>query len=112
MDAGPQSEEQEILRGRDAPPALLLERLGRQSLYLPGAPGAGKSTFCRWAVLQTGPVGGHAHPVPAPEDYRETPPAALREHLPVLVPLREFWRQMDCGHGRQDWRYCSAWSGI
>jgi len=27
---------------------LLLHRLGDESLYVPGAPGAGKTTFCRW----------------------------------------------------------------
>jgi hypothetical protein len=87
----------------DPPSPLLLERLGRQSLYLPGAPGAGKSTFCRWAVLQTGPATAYRHPVPAPDAFQETPPATLRDHLPVYVPLREFWRHIDCGRGRRDW---------
>jgi len=90
-------------RDQEAPPPLLLERLGRQSLYLPGPPGSGKSTFCRWAVLQTGPGSAWRHPVPTPEEFPEVPPEALREHLPVLVPLREFWRHIDCGRGQSEW---------
>jgi hypothetical protein len=31
-------------------PTLLLDRLGRESLYVSGAPGSGKSTFCRWVA--------------------------------------------------------------
>ena len=31
--------------------AVLLQRLGEESLYVPGAPGSGKSTFCRWLAL-------------------------------------------------------------
>jgi hypothetical protein len=34
-------------------PIPLLRRLDRQSLYVPAPAGAGKSTFCRWAVLQS-----------------------------------------------------------
>ena len=31
-------------------------------------------------------------------------PAALRGRLPLLVPLREFWRSMDCGRGERSWQ--------
>ena len=37
--------------GREQRHNLLLHRLGEESLYVPGGPGAGKSTFCRWLVL-------------------------------------------------------------
>lgn len=33
---------------REQKPELLLARLGRESIYVPGAPGSGKSTFCKW----------------------------------------------------------------
>jgi formylglycine-generating enzyme required for sulfatase activity len=90
---------------RDLPkPTLLLQRLDGSSLYCPAPPGAGKSTFCRWALLQSLPGPENAHPVPPPEDFAEALPKNLRSHLPLLVPLREFWRAMDCGHGRRTWR--------
>jgi formylglycine-generating enzyme required for sulfatase activity len=70
---------------------LLLGRLGEESLYCPGDPGAGKSTFCRWLALVVAGGAVPAHPIGEPDTYRETFPAALRERLPVLVPLRDFW---------------------
>lgn len=87
----------------DTPPTLLLTRLNESSLYCPAPPGAGKSTFCRWAVLQAIPGGEDAHPIPPPEGFQEPVPVDLRRRLPLLVPLREFWRSMDCGHGRRTW---------
>ena len=91
------------LSDRETAPVSLLDRLDRQSLYLPGSPGSGKSTFCRWAVMQIGHAAVYQHPVPAPEGFEEIPPKALQQHLPVLVPLREFWRSMDCGRGQREW---------
>jgi predicted MPP superfamily phosphohydrolase len=79
-------------RPDDRPPhELLLSRLGEGSLYCPGDPGAGKSTFCRWLALVVAGGAVPAHPIGEPDDYRETFPAALRDRLPVLVPLRDFW---------------------
>ena len=72
----------------------LLERLDQESLYVPAPAGAGKSTFCRWAALQSIPGAPTSHPVPAPEEYQEPMPTALRARLPLLVPLRDF-----CAHG-------------
>ena len=76
---------------KQPPPTLLLQRLDASSLYCPAPPGAGKSTFCRWAVLQSIPGALSAHPVPAPDGFQEPAPAQLRARLPLLVPLREFW---------------------
>ena len=75
-----------------------------ESLYVSAPAGAGKSTFCRWAVLQSIAGTDLTHPVPAPEDFAEPVPANLRSRLPLLVPLREFWRSMDCGRGERTWR--------
>ena len=88
---------------QDPPPALLLARIDQASLYCPAPPGAGKSTFCRWAALQGIPGSAPAHPVPPPDGFAEPPPANLRTRLPLLVPLREFWRTMDCGQGCLTW---------
>ncbi|MBV5272602.1 MAG: metallophosphoesterase, partial [Lamprocystis purpurea] len=69
----------------------LLSRLGEASLFCSGDPGAGKSTFCRWLALVVAGGALPAHPIAEPDAYRETFPAALRDRLPVLVPLRDFW---------------------
>ncbi len=56
---------------------LLLEQLNRDSLYLPGPPGAGKSTFCNW-VCQV--VASHAIPSDTHEvadEYQESLPDNL-----------------------------------
>ena len=64
---------------------LLLGRLGEESLYAPGDPGAGKSTFCRWLALVAASEAPPVHPIPDPETYREGYPEGLRDRLPVLV---------------------------
>ena len=88
---------------RDPSPIPLITRLDRESLYSPAAPGAGKTTFCRWAALQSIPGRAPIHPVPPPDGFEEPVPANLGARLPLLVPLREFWRSMDCGQGRRTW---------
>jgi len=109
-DQGHQPKDQE-----QPPPTLLLQRIDVESLYCPAPPGAGKSTFCRWAVLQGLPGAPSAHAVPPPEGFAEPPPMSLRTRLPLLVPLREFWEAMDCGQGRRHWcrdeltRTLAAW---
>ncbi|SUS07912.1 Sulphatase-modifying factor protein (modular protein) [uncultured Defluviicoccus sp.] len=85
-------------------PIPLLQRLNAASLYVPAPAGAGKSTFCRWAALQSIPGAELSHPVPPPAEFAEPMPADLRGRLPLLVPLREFWRSMDCGHGEREWK--------
>ncbi len=89
--------------GTEPKPNLLLQRLDERSLYCPAPPGGGKTTFCRWAAVQSIPDLASAHPVPPPEGFEEPAPASLRTRLPLLVPLREFWRGMDCGQGRRTW---------
>jgi formylglycine-generating enzyme required for sulfatase activity len=80
---------------------LLLSRLGEDSLYVPGDPGAGKSTFCRWFALVAASDNVPAHPIADPEAYREIYPEPLRDRLPVLVPLREFWQSLPLERGVQ-----------
>jgi hypothetical protein len=52
---------------RKDPRELILDRLGESSLYLPGDPGSGKSTFCQWVVYVT----AHGE-VPAPGTLRSS----------------------------------------
>jgi len=82
-------------------PIPLLQRLDAESLYVPAPAGAGKSTFCRWAALQSIAAADLAHTVPAPEEFAETVPMNLRGRLPLLVPLRDFHEGIDCGGGRR-----------
>ena len=82
---------------------LLLRRLGKGSLYVPGAPGSGKSTFCRWLALLA--AGGTLpdHPIPAPEGFRETLPDALRSRFPMLCRLREWAGREEGLSGKGHW---------
>jgi formylglycine-generating enzyme required for sulfatase activity len=73
---------------------VLLNRIGKESLYVAGAAGSGKSTFCRWLAWTT--LEG-ATPDPdgdTPAEFVETLPDDLKGRLPVLVPFREFWRNL------------------
>jgi hypothetical protein len=80
---------------------LILNRLNKESLYVPGDPGAGKSTFCRWLALVVASHTLPTHPIPEPKDYHETYPRELGERLPVLVPLRDFWQCLTLERGSQ-----------
>ena len=66
---------------------LLLHRLGEASLYVPGAPGSGKSTFCRWAALAvvTGAVPKHA--IEAPDAYAEELSRRAARTVSAAVPV-------------------------
>lgn len=82
---------------------LLLNVLNERSIYVPGAPGAGKSVFCRWVawVVAAGRMGEHAGE--EPEAYRERLPRNLLGKLPLLVRLREFHGYVDCGRDAGSW---------
>jgi hypothetical protein len=82
---------------------LLTERIGNESLYVPGAPGAGKSTFCRWLapIVAAGDV--PRHPIAAPDDYIEAVPETLQDRMPVLCYLRDFNDHKALLHGSGRW---------
>ncbi|MBA1444515.1 MAG: SUMF1/EgtB/PvdO family nonheme iron enzyme [Chromatiales bacterium] len=82
---------------------LLLTRLNQDSLYLPGAPGRGKTTFCNWVcwVVASGAIPADDHELAA--EYREELPQNLLGRLPILCRLREFWGHMTCQADNGDW---------
>jgi formylglycine-generating enzyme required for sulfatase activity len=82
----------------------LLGLIDKMSLYVSAPAGAGKSTFCRWAALQSIRDSTTAHPALAPEEYQEQVPESLQTRLPLLVPLREFWTAMQCVRGQRSWQ--------
>lgn len=81
--------------GREAAYEPLLHRLGRESVYVPGAPGSGKSTFCRWAALAAA-IGHIASRGLSPEfeerspEFEERMPDGLRGRFPFLCQLRQW----------------------
>ena len=79
------------------PRTLLLDALERQSLYVPGSPGSGKSTFCNWVAWLVCEGAIPQSDVDPPQAFVETLPASLIGKLPVLVRLREFWRALPGG---------------
>ena len=83
--------------------ALLLHRLGSESLYLPGAPGAGKTTFCRWLALVVASGAIPAHPVGVTEEFEEKLPDGLRGRFPLLCRLREWAGHEECLRGNGHW---------
>jgi len=95
------SGEEETLRleGR-AELNLLLEQLDKSSLYVPGDPGTGKSTFCRWVAWLVAAGDMPTAEVAAAEDYVEPYPQGLAERLPLLVRLRDVWRFLPRDAGR------------
>lgn len=77
----------------DHPVQTLLNLLETDSLYVPGPPGSGKSTFCRWVAWLACEGSMPAPQLAAPEKYEETFPQSFQGRLPLLVRLRDFW---DC----------------
>lgn len=98
LDLKPQPERDDAARFD-----LLLARLDAGSLFVDAPAGAGKTTFCRWAALRCHPEAPADHPVAAPDEFVEPQPGDLRRRLPVLVPLRDFYRGMDVGRGERRW---------
>ncbi len=71
---------------------LLQSIIAEKSIYLSGAPGSGKTTFCRWLALAICQGELTAHPVTPPDGFLEVFPEPLRGRLPLLVKLRDFWQ--------------------
>ncbi|MCK6396244.1 SUMF1/EgtB/PvdO family nonheme iron enzyme [Zoogloea sp.] len=89
----------------DKGPFLLLDNLGRSPLYVPGAAGSGKSTFCRWLalVVAEGRVPVHRQIAVDEEKFAETLPDALAGRLPLLVRLRDWASHGEFLAGRGRW---------
>jgi len=83
-------------------PTLLLGRIAHDSLYCPAAPGAGKTTFCRWVLLRALGLGADDQRPAPPDEYAEPEPTDLRRRLPVLVRLRDLWPGLAVAAGRRD----------
>ena len=100
---GERSEEDGV-SARDMRHELLLHRLGKESLYVPGAPGAGKSTFCRWVALCVAINAVPLHPIAVSEEFEEALPDSLRGRFPLLCRLRD-WARRDAAwiHGNGRW---------
>lgn len=90
---------------RESQPDLLLHRLGAESLYVPGAPGSGKSTFCRWAALcvAANDMPGGATGASDDDPFVETLPDALQGRLPILCALRQWSSHPEYLHGNGEW---------
>ncbi len=88
-----ETESPEAMRGwrEDKTPALLLQMLDEQSLYVSGAPGSGKSTFSRWVTWLTCAGTLPVQEIESAREYREAYPLSLQNRLPLWVRLRDFW---------------------
>ncbi|WP_374503226.1 SUMF1/EgtB/PvdO family nonheme iron enzyme [Zoogloea sp.] len=89
----------------DKGPFLLLDNLGRSPLYVPGAAGSGKSTFCRWLalVVAEGRVPAHRQIAVDEENFTETLPDTLAGRLPLLIRLRDWASHGEFLAGRGGW---------
>lgn len=77
-DRGQADETRQRLFTRERLSVPLLQRLGEGSLYVPGRPGSGKSTFCRWVALAVCDGELAPHPIEPLDEYREPFPESLR----------------------------------
>ncbi len=93
--------DRERLRQPDS--VLLLHRLGEESLYVPGAPGAGKSTFSRWLALCVARGDVPVHPLGTSKELEETLPDTLRNRFPLLCSLRQWSGHPECLAGNGTW---------
>ncbi len=100
----PHSENPDEMRElrEEKPPALLLDLSDEQSLYVSGAPGSGKSTFCRWVAWLVSAGTMPEQVIESPEGYHEASPASLQNRLPLWVRLRDFWMCLPETPGGQD----------
>jgi formylglycine-generating enzyme required for sulfatase activity len=81
-------------REREQGPTLALSRLAAESLYVSGAPGTGKSTFCRWVAWLVAEGAMPAPEIAPPKGFTETLDKGLQGRLPVLLRLRELWEHL------------------
>jgi len=86
----PKKEQPELFKEEEL--NLLLDRFGKESLYVPGLAGSGKSTFARWIayLLCQGAMPDQVQ-LEQKKPIIEKFPNALKEKLPLLIPFREFW---------------------
>ena len=75
----------------DSKSRLLLDILNESSLYVPGAPGSGKSSFCRWVAWLACSGTLPEHPLAADDEFIEKFPEKIKGRLALLVRLRDFW---------------------
>ena len=87
LKTGPTS----ISSGQFAKYAVVLDLLENNSLYISGAPGCGKSTFCRWVAWLACNKAIPSPDVEGKTAYTEVLPESLKKRLPLLVRLRGFW---------------------
>ncbi|MEO0974034.1 MAG: SUMF1/EgtB/PvdO family nonheme iron enzyme, partial [Pseudomonadota bacterium] len=86
--------------------------LDERSLYVPGQPGSGKTTFCRWVLG----VAGGVIPLPSrqserlPEEFREEVPTNLLGRLPVLIRLRDLADTL--APVERDWSASQFWDAL
>jgi len=101
-EKGKGREEKELGRLHRSERETVLERLGEQSLYLPGNAGQGKTTFCQWLMLTLGHTKVPAMPLDedCEPEYRERLPQSLAGRLPLLLRLSEFWRSLELQPGQ------------
>lgn len=97
-----QSESRSETVREEKKPQLLLGLLERKSLYVSGAPGSGKSTFCRWAAWLACAGEMPDHPVVAPEPFAEVFPVSFAKRLPLLIRLSQFWTYLPQTPGCRD----------
>ena len=74
--------------------SLVLGQLNTKSLYVSGAPGTGKSTFCRWVAWLVAEGAIPPLDVSPPPGFTEVLGDGLKTRLPILLRLREFWEYL------------------
>ena len=97
------AQDRELEKGEERRLVPVLQRLNDESVIMLAQAGAGKTTFCRWAVLRSIADEKLEHLVAAPEAFTEPDPVDLHDRLPVLVPFREFAPYTDWGRGGRTW---------
>jgi formylglycine-generating enzyme required for sulfatase activity len=84
----------DVASGEGEGPTLAMSRLATESLYVFGAPGTGKSIFCRWVAWLVAEGAFPSLNLPPPDEFAEVLDDGLKGRLPVLLRLREFWEYL------------------